>query len=110
MNVMTDKKIFLWVKKLQQRWKLEHINDVWYVLLAFALTGFSVMGLRELIFGYFELEKTFFFSLIYYILIFPIYNLILLIWGGILGKFQFFWSFEKRIFGRIFRKFKGIRL
>jgi hypothetical protein len=39
---------------------------------------------------------------LYYILILPIYNVLLLVYGALLGQFQFFWDFEKRFFRRIF--------
>ena len=41
-------------------------------------------------------------SVIYYILILPIYNIFLLLYGFIFGQFRFFWDFEKRFFNRIF--------
>ena len=43
------------------------------------------------------------FTIAYYVLILPFYNLLLLVYGGILGQFRFFWEFEKRFFRRLFR-------
>ena len=45
-------------------------------------------------------------SIIYYMLILPIYNVILLGYGFLFGQFNFFWEFEKRFFNRIFTKKK----
>jgi hypothetical protein len=35
------------------------------------------------------------------VLILPVYNVILLIYGAIFGQLRFFWEFEKRFFMRI---------
>jgi len=42
------------------------------------------------------------FTVLYYVLILPVYNLFLLIYGALFGQFKFFWAFEKRFFGRLF--------
>ena len=47
-------------------------------------------------------------SILYYILILPLYNVILLGYGFLFGQFSFFWAFEKKLFKRLssFRKTK----
>jgi len=47
-------------------------------------------------------EPTIWHTVIYYILILPIYNLLLLLFGFLFGQFRFFWAFEKRFLARIF--------
>ena len=42
----------------------------------------------------------------YYILILPIYNLVLLFYGFIFGQFNFFLEFERRFFKRVTSLFK----
>jgi hypothetical protein len=44
------------------------------------------------------------FSILYYILILPLYNVVLLVYGALFGQFTFFWAFEKRFLNRIFGK------
>ncbi|MBK9176663.1 MAG: hypothetical protein IPM46_10085 [Flavobacteriales bacterium] len=41
------------------------------------------------------------FSVLYYVLILPFYNVLLLLYGALFGQFSFFWEFEKRFFGRL---------
>ena len=41
------------------------------------------------------------FSVLYYVLILPVYNLLLLAYGALFGQFSFFWAFEKRFFDRL---------
>ena len=42
------------------------------------------------------------FTVLYYVLILPFYNVILLVFGALFGQFRFFWAFEKRFFARLF--------
>ncbi|MGB3464183.1 MAG: DUF6787 family protein [Cyclobacteriaceae bacterium] len=92
------------VQKLKDRWKLSHNYQVWLILLVFACTGTTVMLLKPYVLVFFEDVNRVVFNIAYYILIFPVYNLILLIYGFVFGLFDFFWEFEKKTFNRIFRR------
>lgn len=95
-----------WVTKLQKRWGVSKASQVFIILLVFACTGFTVMFLKRPIVGFFTEggETPLLFSIVYYILVLPVYNLILLVYGFVFGQFSFFWNFEKRMFSRILRK------
>jgi hypothetical protein len=41
-------------------------------------------------------------SLLYYIFVLPLYNIILLGYGILFGQFRFFWDFERRFMERFF--------
>lgn len=92
-----------WIDKLRQRWKLGNTLQVVLVLVVFACTGFTVLFIKKPILsalvGTSGSSKTA--SAIYWILIFPFYNVLLLGYGFIFGQFSFFWEFEKRTFRRI---------
>ena len=91
-----------WVRKLQKRWNVS-VAQVFIILLVFACTGFTIMFLKRPIVGFFTGggEPTLLFSVLYYLLILPVYNLFLLFYGFIFGQFEFFWAFEKRMFRRM---------
>lgn len=95
-----------WSDKLKQRWNLQNTWQVIIVLIVFACTGFTVLFLKRPLFAYWfpEGDKPIWASILYYILIFPIYNAFLLGYGFIFGQFTFFWNFEKKTFRRMFRK------
>jgi hypothetical protein len=95
-----------WQQKLKDRWNLKSINQVWVVLLVFALTGTTVVVLRRFLQSQFDWASEKWFVYTYYWLILPFYNLLLLGYGFVFGKFQFFWDFEKRFFNRIVSLFK----
>ncbi len=90
--------------RLATRWNVSP-SRVLIILLVFACTGFTVMFLKRPIVQWAtgEGEPSVWFSVLYYILILPFYNLVLLVYGALLGQFRFFWEFEKRFFGRLFR-------
>ena len=97
-----------WVDKLKQRWNLSSGWQVLIVLVVFACTGTTVLIIKRPLFEYWFPfgEKPLWASITYYILILPVYNVFLLIYGFLFGQFRFFWEFEKRFFSRIYSKIK----
>ncbi|MCK9480873.1 MAG: prolipoprotein diacylglyceryl transferase [Bacteroidia bacterium] len=93
-----------WYEKLQQRWKVDTLWDVIAILIVFTLTGFSVVYLKHL-FGIGAISPMYY-RIAFYILILFLYQIVLLFWGFIFGKFRFFLEFEKKMFRRIFKMFK----
>ena len=94
------------LQKLQTRWGVS-ATRVLIILLVFALTGTTVLFIKTPIIDFIvgENEKNWIHSVIYFILILPIYNILLLIYGFVFGQFKFFWEFEKKFFKRMmFRK------
>lgn len=97
-----------WVDQLQARWKVKSGMQVLLILVVFACTGFTVLFIKRPLF---ELwfptgEKPLWASILYWILIFPVYNVFLLFYGFLFGQFRFFWDFEKRFFERMKSRFK----
>lgn len=92
-----------WIKKLQDKWELKSLWQVAIVLIVFACTGFTVLFIRtpiiHLITG--GGEKEWWMTVLYILLILPIYNIILLGYGFIFGQFDFFWKYEKRMLRRM---------
>ena len=74
------------------------------ILLVFALTGFTVMYLKKFVKPY--LGEEWWVDMVYYILILPVYNLLLLFYGFIFGQFKYFWAFEQRFFKHMFGRGK----
>lgn len=91
------------LERLQKRWQLNSLGQVVTVLIVFALTGFSVMFLKQPLFKWIGTDPAYstYFTILYYIFILPIYNLILLFYGFLFGQFQFFWTFEKKMWNRM---------
>jgi hypothetical protein len=99
-----------WMEKLQQRWKVDSLWQVCIILMVFACTGFSVYFLKKPLLHFFIGEqgnKSLGAAILYYILILPLYNILLLGYGFVFGQFKFFWAFEKKLFSRIFHRSKN---
>lgn len=97
-----------WIDKLKVRWKLGSTWQVIIILIVFACTGTTVLLIKRPLFTYWfpEGEKPLWANITYYVLILPVYNILLLAYGFVFGQFKFFWEFEKRFFSRIMSKFK----
>ena len=82
--------------------------QVLVILLVFACTGFTVFFLKRPLFTYLfdGGPRPLWATVVYYIAILPVYNVFLLLYGGLFGQFNFFWEFEKRFFTRISSIFK----
>jgi membrane protein YdbS with pleckstrin-like domain len=93
-----------WMQKLKVRWKLKSAMQVLVVLVVFACTGFTVFFIKRplLVWMAGSNGDTAVASLLYYIFILPLYNIILLGYGILFGQFSFFWNFEKRFMERFF--------
>ncbi|MBL6446799.1 prolipoprotein diacylglyceryl transferase [Fulvivirga sp. 29W222] len=94
-----------WLDKLERRWNVTTIQAI-VILIVFACTGFTVLFLKEPILSLIaeKEDRNWVFTLCYYLLILPVYNTILLVYGFLFGQFNFFWEFEKRMFRRMFGK------
>jgi hypothetical protein len=97
-----------WLGKLQTRWKVGSVWQVVLILIVFACTGFTILFLKRPLFRYWfgPDSPPVWASVVYYIVILPVYNLFLLMYGFVFGQFQFFWAFEKRFFQRIISIFR----
>lgn len=97
-----------WVERLKQKWKLESAWQVLIILVVFACTGFTVLFIKKPLLRFLAGDSgdTWTATVLYYLLILPVYNGLLLAYGFLFGQFQFFWEFEKRFMSRIFARFK----
>lgn len=97
-----------WIEKLKNRWKLKSAWQVVIVLIVFACTGFTILFIKKPLLNFLAGEQgnSTLASVLYYIFILPLYNVILLGYGFIFGQFHFFWEFEKRFMERFFSRFK----
>lgn len=99
-------------EKLKKRWRIESNFQLILILIVFSITGSASawiskpvvkwMGLND------EMMPAWLFMILRLVLIFPIYNVILIIIATIFGQFRFFWAFEKKMFSRFLPKKKVV--
>lgn len=91
------------IEKLKTRWEIESNVQIVVIMAVFAITGFSSLFARRLIFPLLGIEAAdpFWYKAIFWMLtIFPVYNILLLAYAALFGQFHFFWKFFKKMMGR----------
>jgi hypothetical protein len=99
----TSKPGFL--QRLQSKWQLKSLTQVLLVLLAFACTGTTILLIKNPLLAFFGIERGggqgALNTLLYLLLVLPLYQILLLAYGFIFGQFRFFWEKEKQLVKRI---------
>jgi hypothetical protein len=88
------------IDRMKAKWKLDNGFQVIMVLLTFTLTGSTVVYIRKWLFawlGYNELTPFWLKTITYLAFIFPAYQILILVYGTLLGQFKFFWEKEKKL-------------
>ncbi|WP_373493592.1 DUF6787 family protein [Aquiflexum sp.] len=99
------------LQKLQSKWNLKSLRQVVLVLIVFALTGFTILFIKKPIFDLLGISMErggFWKTVLYLLLVLPLYQIILLMWGFVFGQFTFFWEKEKQFLRRITGRKKQI--
>jgi hypothetical protein len=101
--MITPKPGFL--QRLQSKWQLKSLTPVLLVLLAFACTGTTILLIKNPLLAFFGIERGggqgALNTLLYLLLVLPLYQILLLVYGFIFGQFRFFWEKEKQLVKRI---------
>ena len=88
------------MKKLKERWNIETNGQLIVIFLVFAITGSSAAKLAAPVTDFFEIKREMGWYIYWpfrILIIFPIYQVLLVLFGWIFGQFEFFWNFEKRM-------------
>lgn len=93
------------MNKLKQRWGIESNLQIILILVVFAITGSTSAKLAgplcEYLGIYQESSPWYLYWFLRLTLIFPIYQVLLVLFGWLFGQFTFFWQFEKKMLSRI---------
>ena len=100
------------MKNLKKRWGIETNFQLTIIFVVFAITGSASAWLSKPFCFWLGITKTdlgFWFTPVRLLLIFPLYQLLLVLIGFIFGQFKFFWAFEKKMlkqmgFGFLFKE------
>ena len=98
------------MQKLKERWGVTSNFQLTIIFIVFAITGSSSVYVAKPFLSLIGLHQANFpdvwwGSTLYWILrillIFPFYQVLLVIYGWLFGQFKFFWTFEKKMLKRI---------
>jgi len=85
----------------KERWNITSNWQVFIIIVVFAITGSTSALIAKPILLLFEISKHTVSLWVYYslyvVMIFPVYQILLVCFGFLLGQFQFFWAFEKKM-------------
>ncbi|MBN1821833.1 MAG: hypothetical protein JXR31_13570 [Prolixibacteraceae bacterium] len=99
---------------LKKRWGITSGFQVIIILIVFAITGFSVMYIKDFLFNLLNITyntSPWLRVPLYILIVLPAYQVILLTVGTLFGQFRFFWNFEKKLLNRFrFKKKKKEQL
>ncbi|TGV04671.1 DUF6787 family protein [Flavivirga rizhaonensis] len=98
------------MKKLKERWGIEHNWQIIIILCVFAITGSTASYIGKPILNFLNITPEAFGSFGYWtiriLLLFIVYQFMLVFFGWLFGQYKFFWNFEKKMLRRIgFKRF-----
>lgn len=89
------------MEDFKKRWNIKSNWQLVVIFVVFAITGSSAAILSKPILNLFGITKETISLWAYYplyiVLIFPVYQILLVSYGFIFGQFNFFWQFEKKM-------------
>jgi len=92
--------------RLKEKWGINSNWDLFLINVVFALAGMSIVWVRKPIFALCGIQPETPFVLKFFLwllVVFPTYQLGLIVYGTLLGQFSFFWKKEKQLFRFLFR-------
>jgi hypothetical protein len=103
-------RLCLWLfDKLENKWNVDQRWELIAIFIVFAITGSASARLSGPVLEWIGLDKDNVSGWIFWplrlLIIFPFYQILLVVMGWIFGQFEFFWAFEKKMLRRF-----GIRL
>ena len=88
------------MKKLKQRWNVASNGQLTLIFIVFALTGSASAWVSKPLCEELGISKALlshWYTPVRLLLIFPIYQVLLVGIGFLFGQFTFFWNFEKKL-------------
>ena len=93
------------MQKLKERWGVTSNFQIVIIFVVFAITGSSAVKLAEPFTAFLGITSETTPWWVYWpariILVFPLYQVLLVFFGFIFGQFEFFWKFEKKMLTRM---------
>ena len=96
------------IEKLKVKWGIHSNFQVIMIFIVFGITGSLSLKIAGPFLDFIHVTKGNFNSFLYWtlriLIILPIYQVLLLLVGAVLGQFTFFWNFQKKTMGKFRRK------
>lgn len=97
--------IFAHMEKLKQRWGIENNWQIAVIFIVFAVTGSTAAKIAAPVTEFIGIPRAttpgYIFWPIRIILMFIMYQVLIVAFGWLFGQFNFFWNFEKKMLKRL---------
>ena len=99
------------MRKIKEKWGITSDFQLVIILIVFSVTGSIAVWIAKPLLDFVGLDKTTLSPWVFWpiriSIIFPIYQVLIVIIGALFGQFKFFWNFEKKMLVRLgFKSFK----
>ena len=99
------------MKKLKEKWGIISNFQLIIIFFVFSVTGSLSLWVAKPLLDFIGLEEATLSPWIFWpiriSIIFPIYQILIVLVGALFGQFKFFWNFEKKMLYRLgFKRFK----
>lgn len=88
------------MNKLKQRWNIQSNWQLFIIFLVFAITGSTAAKFAAPVTDLVGITSDmgwYVYWPVRILIIFPLYQVLLVFFGWLFGEFQFFWNFEKKM-------------
>lgn len=93
------------MERLKEKWNITSNFQLIIIFIVFSVTGSLSLLVSGPLLDFLCIKKDllspYFFWPLRILIVFPIYQVLILIVGTLFGQFNFFWSFEKKMLSRI---------
>lgn len=98
------------MNRLKNKWGIQSNSQLILIFIVFGITGSLSVRLAKPVLEFLNINDNFFEelflgNLLYWtlrvVIVFPLYQILLLVIGTLFLQFKFFWNFEKKILRRI---------
>ena len=98
------------MNRFKEKWGIKSNFQFFIILVVFSITGSLSVFIAKPLLNLVGLEKELISPWVFWpfriLIIFPIYQILIVIIGAMFGQFQFFWNFEKKMLVRLgFKRF-----
>ena len=99
------------MNKLKKKWGITSNFQIIIILVVFSITGSVAVWIAKPVLNLVGINKQAFSPWLFWpiriFIIFPIYQILIVIIGTLFGQFKFFWGFEKKMLTRLgFKRFE----
>ena len=93
------------MEKLKQRWGINSNWQIAVIFIVFAVTGSTASYIGKPILSFLNITPESFNSIVYWVIriliLFIMYQFLLVFFGWLFGQYKFFWNFEKKMLKRL---------